>query len=147
MKNSLRFDFWVIVGIILVSIPTILEFRVRPLTSAVFFFIAPTIYLIFRKRKPLKRVFWGSILMGTGFGLIFNIITSANKTWDELPTQLVFRHRIFGFWPADEPIWFFLWALFIIVFYEHFYDRERGGTYQKILRLLQFRSSLHWHSF
>lgn len=139
MTKSLRFDFWVILGIVLVSIPVILELRVRPLTSAVFFFIIPTIYLILRKKKPLKRIFFGSFLIGTGFGLIFNVIASANRAWDELSSQLIFSYRIFGFWPTDEPIWFFLWALFIIVFYEHFYDKEGRGVYQNVSNSLQFR--------
>lgn len=38
---------------------------------------------------------------------------------------------MFGFWPVDEIIWFFLWVLSILVFYEHFYERERGGHVSK----------------
>jgi hypothetical protein len=45
MSKSLRLDFYVVLGIIFVSVPIILHFQVRPLTSAFFFFVIPTIYL------------------------------------------------------------------------------------------------------
>jgi len=131
MNRKLRLDFYVVLGIIFISIPIILYFQVRPLTSALFFFIIPTTYLFYRKRKPVKEVLLGSLLIGSGFGLIFNIIASANKAWDEISSQLVFDYRIFGFMPADEPIWFFFWALFIISFYEHFYERDRKDRLSK----------------
>src|SRR3989344_6296947 len=125
--KSLRIDLWVVLGIISLSIPIILYFQVRPLVSALFFFVIPSVYLLLRNKKPLKRIFFGALLIGGGLGIILNIITSANRAWDELASQLVFKYRIFGFWPTDEPIWFFLWAFFILVFYEHFYEREKTG--------------------
>ena len=141
MRKSLRIDFYVVVGIILCSIPAILWLQVKPLTSALFLFVFPTIYLFFRKKKPLKRILIGSALIGVGIGFVFDVILSANNAWNELPSQLVFNYHIFGFWPADEPVWFFLWALFIIVFYEHFYERERGqAESQGISNILPFQS-------
>lgn len=125
MTRKLRIDFYVTLGIILVSVPIILFFEVRPLISAVFFFIIPTVYLVIRKKKPIRELLLGSLLIGSGLGLIFNIITSANRAWDELAEQLVFNYRIFGFMPADEPIWFFFWSLVILTFYEHFYEKDR----------------------
>lgn len=107
MSKKLRIDFHVLLGIIFLSVPVILYFQVRPMTSALFFFIIPTVYLFYRKKKPIKEVLLGSLLIGSGFGLIFNIIASANGAWDEIGSQLVFNYRIFGFMPADEPIWFF----------------------------------------
>src|SRR5581483_3201006 len=131
MNKSLRLDFWVVVGLIFCSIPVILFFHVKPLVSALFFFIVPTLYLSLRKKKPIKRILFGSVLIGVGLGFVFDVILSANNAWNELPNQLIFNYQIFGFWPADEPIWFFFWALLIIVFYEHFYERERGGGISK----------------
>jgi len=79
MIKSLRIDFYVLLGIIFLSIPIILYFQIRPLTSALFFFIIPTIYLFIRKRKPIKEILTGGVLMGSGLGLILNIILSANR--------------------------------------------------------------------
>ena len=136
MSRSLRFDFYIILGIIFLSVPIILYLEVRPLTSALFFFIIPTAYLFLRKGKPIKEVLIGSALIGSGLGLIFNIIISANGGWDEAASQLVFNYRIFGFLPADEPIWFFFWALFIIVFYEHFYEKHRADKLSRRFRYI-----------
>src|SRR3989338_4848211 len=136
MSKSLRIDFWVILGVILFSVPVILKFQVRPMTSALLFFITPTLYLFLRKGKPIKRVLAGSVLIGILIGFVFNIILSANNAWNEVSSQLLFNYRIFGFWPVDEPIWFFFWVLFIIVFYEHFYERERGGRISRRLKYL-----------
>ena len=107
MKNHLRTDFYIILTSIFLFVPIIIYFNVRPLTSALFFFIIPTTYLLFRSKKPLNRVLSGALLIGSGFGLIFNILASANNVWNEVGNQLVFNYRIFGFLPADEPVWFF----------------------------------------
>ena len=142
MSKSLRIDFYVVLGIIFAAIPIILYYQVRPLTSSLFFFIIPTIYLFFRKKKPIKEVLAGGVLIGSGFGLIFNIIASANKAWDEISSQLIFDYRIFGFMPADEPIWFFFWAIFIITFYEHFYEKDRTDKLSKRYKYILFPTLL-----
>ena len=137
--RALRIDFGVILAIIFCSIPIILHWHVRPMISAIFFYVLPTVYLFLRGgRKPIRRIIYGAALIGIGFGFIFDIILSANRAWIELPSQLVFPYYIFGFWPIDEPIWFFLWALFIIVFYEHFFDRETRGRISKRFRYIAF---------
>lgn len=131
MSKQLRLDFYILLGVIFLSVPIILYFQVRPLTSALFFFIIPIAYLFYRKRKPIKEILIGSLLIGSGLGLIFNIIASANGAWGEVSSQLVFNYNIFGFMPADEPVWFFFWALFIITFYEHFYEKDRSDKLSK----------------
>ncbi len=125
MNKSLRIDFYVLLAIIFISIPIIIYFQVKPLTSALLFFVVPTIYLFLRKKKPIKEVFCGSLLIGGSFGFIFDIFATINNAWYVPSEQLVFKFRIFGFWPVDEVIWFILWALSILVFYEHFYERDR----------------------
>lgn len=131
MSKSLRLDFYVVLMMVLLAVPVILYFEVRPLTSALFFFVIPTIYLFIRKKKPVKELLAGSALIGIGFGIAFDIILSANNAWNETSSQLVFNYRIFGFLPVDEPVWFVLWALFILVFYEHFYERDRTDKLSK----------------
>lgn len=122
-----RIDLGVVIGISLLAIPLILHFEVRPLTSALFFFVLPTVYLFIRRQKPILRVFSGALVIGLGPGLIFDIIASYNTAWAEAPSQLVFKFLLFGFLPLDEPIWFFLLALYVLTFYEHFFERESKG--------------------
>lgn len=124
MNKKLRFDFYIVLGIILVSIPIIIPFQIRPLISAIFLFVLPTIYLFIRKKKPIKEIIFGTLITGGMLGFALDIILSANNAWNEVSSQLVFNYRLFGFLPLDEPIWFILWSMFIIVFYEHFYDKE-----------------------
>lgn len=137
-----QIDFWVILGIIFCSVLVILEFRVKPFTSALLFLVVPTIYLFIRRDKPVKRIFAGAALIGTGLGFVFNLLVSANNGWNELASQLTFNYRIFGFLPVEEPVWFFFWALFIIVFYEHFFEREKKGIISKRFRYLAIPISI-----
>ena len=120
-------DFLIIVLEIAVSVLITLYFNIKPLYEAILFFVIPTIYLLLRRKHPLKRIFLGSLLIGLGLGYIFDVISSFNNAWNELPKNLVFNFRIFGFLPVDELIWFFMFALFIIVFYEHFFENEKKG--------------------
>lgn len=136
MNKSVRVDFYIVLGIILVSVPIILFFNVRPLISAIYFFIIPTIYLFLRKKKPIKELLVGSLLIGNGLGLMFNIIASANNAWVEVSSQLVFNYRLFGFLPIDEPIWFFFWAFFILTFYEHFYEKDNRDKLSKKFKFI-----------
>ncbi len=136
MSKNLRFDFYVVLGIVLLSIPTILHFEVKPLTASLYLFALPTLYLFVKRRKPYKELLLGTLLIGSGFGLIFDIIATVSGAWFIPDNQLVFNYRIFGFWPVDEIIWFFLWALFILAFYEHFYEKDRRDKLSKRFRYI-----------
>ena len=138
MSKSLRIDFFIVSGIVLLSIPLIFKFEVRPFTSAVLFFVIPSAYLFFRKRKPIKRILVGSLFIGMGFGLIFDIIATANNAWNFTSSQLIFNYKIFGFLAVEEPVWFFLWVLFILVFYEHFYDKDKTDKLSKRFKYVVF---------
>lgn len=127
-------DFFVVVAEIAISVLIVFYFNIKPLYSGILFFTVPTIYLLIRGKHPLKRIFGGALLIGLGLGFIFDIIASFNNAWNEYSQNLVFNFRIFGFLPVDEPIWFFLFALFIIVFYEHFFEREHKGDVSKYFK-------------
>lgn len=126
MNKSLRLDFYIVLGTILLSMPLVLLFQLRPLTSALLFFVTPSIYLALRKKKPIQEIIYGSLLIGGALGFIFDILATVNHAWYVPTSQLVINYRIFGFWPVDEIIWFILWASSILFFYEHFYERDRS---------------------
>ena len=106
--------------------PLIVYLRVKPLTSAVLFFAVPSLYLLIREPKRLKRILAGTFLIGVIYGFAFDFLSNFNKAWVVPDPQLWFKFRLLGILPADELIWFVLWALFILVFYEHFYEHERS---------------------
>lgn len=117
-------DLAVVSGIVIFSIPIILSLQVRPLVSSIFFFILPSAYLLVRNPRPLKRIFTGALLFGILFGFILDFVAIFNGAWSEPVEQLVFQYKIFTVVPIDHIIWFFFWALLIIVFYEYFIERD-----------------------
>jgi hypothetical protein len=123
-KKKLFIDLLVVVSLILIAVPIIIGFNVRPLVSTAYFFIIPSIYLLIRRPKNLKRIFGGAFLIGTIFGFIFDFLAIYNNAWTEPIEQLVFKYKMLGIVPIDHMIWFFSWALIIIVFYEHFLEHD-----------------------
>lgn len=121
-------DLFVVVAIVLFSVPIILKFQVKPLTSSVFFFIIPSIYLLVSKPRSLKRIFTASLLFGLLFGFTFDFLAIVNKAWSEPIGQLVFPYKFFGIVPLDHLIWFFFWVFLIVVFYERFVEREVNNS-------------------
>lgn len=123
-------DLLVTCGLILVAIPIIVIFQVRPLISTIYFFVLPSLYLMLRKPKNLIRTLAGSLLIGVVLGFSLDFLANVNHAWDYGQGQLIFG-RILGVVPVDDMIWFFFWAFIIIVFYEHFLERESSDRLSK----------------
>lgn len=126
MTKNQKIDLLLVIGMVLLSIPIIVWLNVRPLVSTVFFFIIPSIYLLIRKPRNLRRIFTGAFLIGMVFGFVFDFLAILNNAWSEPVEQLVFKYKVLNIVPIDHIIWFFFWALIIIVFYEHFLEHERA---------------------
>ena len=96
-------------------------------STALFFFIIPSIYLFIRKPRPIKRILYATLLFGLLFSFIFDFVAEFNGAWAwEQSSQLVFNYFILGVVSVDVMIWFFFWIFFIIIFYEHFFEHERS---------------------
>ena len=127
--NNKPIDLFVTIFITVVSTFFILAYEVKPLTSTVFYFIIPALYLCWRERKNYKKIFAASIVFGLLFAFVFDLLTTFNDAW--LVHQLVFPWKIFGVVPVDDMIWFFFIVFLITVFYEHFLDDEKHKTISK----------------
>src|SRR5438105_895560 len=103
-NKKLLIDLLVVIALVLIAVPIIIKFNVRPLISSVYFFLLPALYLLIRKPKNLKRIFAGSFLIGVIFGFIFDFLAVYNNSWFESTPQLVFTGRILGVVPIDELI-------------------------------------------
>lgn len=125
-KTKLIRDLLVVLGLVLIGVPIVLKFQVRPLTSSIFFFILPASYLLYLKPRRIKRILTGSFLFGILFGFVFDFLAIFNKAWSEPVEQLIFKFKILGIVPIDHIIWFFFWTMIILVFYEHFVEHERS---------------------
>lgn len=126
MRKSLRLDLLIIIGVVAVSVPLVLYTHARPLTTAILFYFIPTIYLMWRKRKPLKETLAGSLLLGFGFAFPFDIIQTASGGWVTPTSQFVFPYELFGFLPLDEVVWFFISGLYVLTFYIHFFEPRKA---------------------
>lgn len=124
-KYSLLTDLVGVLGIVIASLGVILYFRLGPLTSAVLFFLLPSVYLLSRHKEKTKRIVAGSFLIGLVCGFIFEFLNEVNESWSFDYSKFTFSFRVFGLVPVDVVIWYFLWAFSIIVFYEHFLEHDR----------------------
>ena len=126
-KFQLRFDLLVVLGIIVAAIPLVVYFQVRFLTSTFFFFIIPSVYLLIRKAKRIKRILLASFLFGVLFTFPFDFLAEFNNAWRwPAKENLLFPYLIFGIVPVDVMIWYFFWTFSIFVFYEHFFEHDRS---------------------
>lgn len=126
MNKGLWLDLCVVLVIISLAPAISFKFNVRPLVSAVFFFILPSLYLFLCNPRPLKRILLASLLFGTIFAFPFDFLSLFNKAWSEPTEQLVFKIKILNVMPIDHFIWFFFWVFLIVVFYEHFIERDKS---------------------
>lgn len=124
-KKRIRLDFIVIIAWVLISIPTILFFQVRFLTSTFILFAVPAIYLFLRKPKQLKRLA-ATAVVGMIASFVIDFLAEFNSAWSWAPEgQLVFVNKLFGLIPIDVLIWYFFWILLTIIYYEHFFEHEK----------------------
>lgn len=134
MIRSKNLDLLVILAFVAFSTWLTLHFQVRALVSALLYFLLPSIYLLIRRKLPLQRIVVGALFLGLLVSFSVDFLLSFNNAWNENFHQLVFPYKLFGFLPIDEPIWFFIWALEIIVFYEYFFEREKTSKISKNFR-------------
>jgi hypothetical protein len=104
------------------------------LLSALLFLGVPCAYLLARHTKEnLGNIFFAAVTMGVLFSFCFDFLAEINGAWG-WNGGLLFG-KVLGVVQVDVMVWFFLWVLHIILFYEHFLDRkhiksaitERGG--------------------
>lgn len=125
-RFNIRLDLVVVLCMILVSIPVVLYFNVRFLTSTFFFFVVPSIYLFIRSPKNPKRLL-ATLLLGTIASFNLDFLAEFNNAWNWAPYgQLVFKSKILGYVTPDVMIWFAFWVFLTIVFYEHFFEHDRS---------------------
>lgn len=129
MKQRIKLfiDLLVVLGIVLIAILVTIHFRVRFLTSTIFFFVVPSFYLLIRRRpRNIKRIFVASFLFGILFGFTFDFLAEFNEAWSWSPTKELVFPKILGIVPIDVIIWFFFWVFLLVVFYEHFIEHDRS---------------------
>lgn len=124
-KEKFRIDLAIVLAMVLVTIPLVVYFKANFLISTILFFGAPSLYLIIRKPKNIKKNLAAAFLFGIIFGFFLDFMAEINNAWS-WPTSngLVFSYKLFDLVPIDVMIWYFLWIFSIVVFYDHFIEKR-----------------------
>lgn len=88
------------------------------------YFVVPTVHLLWWYRINWRKIAAGAILIGILIPLSFDLLVQLNGSWTVPLETLLIPYQLLGFYPVDEIIWFFLLALYTIVFYEVFVDHD-----------------------
>ncbi len=119
---------------VLVSIPIVIFFEVRFLTSTFLFFALPSLYLFIRKPKQYKRLI-SALVAGMLVAFIVDFLAEINGAWSWAPEgQLLFTNKIFGLIPIDVLIWYFFWILLTVIYYEHFFEHDRSNKVSSLFK-------------
>ncbi len=87
-------------------------------------FVPSIIYFGIRKKKNWKKIILGSVVIGLLFSAIIEFIAHVNLAW-WVPVT-IFPFRILGASTIDALIGYIPMTMFILVFYEHFFDTDRN---------------------
>jgi hypothetical protein len=91
--------------------------------STLFFYILPIVWLLFRGKFRYKKIIITTIVWGAIFGIL-DIISSVNGAWFIPESQLILKTKLFAGVSIIEVLWFSILIFFILLFYEHFIERE-----------------------
>jgi len=155
MSSLKKLDFFVLILLALLGIPTVIFFHANFLASTLVFLGAPSAYLLIRKTQNLKIIYSGVFLIGILLGFGFDFLATFNNSWLIPDSQLTIHYRIFGAAPVDEIICLILWTLLMLLVYEHFFERKRveklhirhfvyAGIVPAFLTIVFILASLHF---
>lgn len=121
LEYKKKIDIAILVIYPLFSVALSLFFKVSPAIATILFFGLPSFYLSLRTKKAIIRtlIFTSSISV---FGIIVDHLAALDKSWH---TITVFPFRIFGTVPLEDLIWVFFLIYYIVIFYEHFFDKGK----------------------
>lgn len=108
------------------------------LLSTLFVFGFPVFYLllILRRRNQYARMVTMVALFGLLYGFLLEYIAEIGGAWEVgAGTRFVFSRTLLGVVSLDVMVWFALWVAYIVLFYEHFLERDRS-------RIISWRSVL-----
>ena len=125
MSHRKKLDLAVIIGIEVLTTVASLYFGFDFLVSTLCYLGLPSLYLAFRlrTRTQWRRITAMAIIFGVWYGFLFAYLADWNKTWAWPEASLPL-----GYWFSIvnpvEWLWVFLWVTFIVLFYEHFLERD-----------------------
>jgi len=105
------------------------DFRVTYLESLIIVFGIPSAYLSFRSKEKVKKVALFSFLVSVPVALLVELVAFWDHAW--VIPHSVFSFRILGFSPLENYLWQFLTVYMVLIFYEHFCNKEFQSDFSK----------------
>ena len=101
-------------------------FSLTFLPSTILFLVIPAAYLAFRlrRRSQWPRIAAMALVFGIWYGYLFAYLGDWNRIW-AWPVESLPWGWFLGVNPV-EWLWVFVWIVFIVLFYEHFVERDTG---------------------
>lgn len=121
-------DYLVVILLPIFTFAVTLACHASFLFSTVFFFLIPTIYLLYRRRDMLKKVLV-TALVSIPFGLVIDYFAMRDGAWYD---SSLFSIRFLNGIPLEDPLWFAAWLSYVVAFYEYFIDRPKKGESNKV---------------
>lgn len=92
------------------------------LESLLLFFGIPSLYLSIRSWSKTKKVGLFSFLISAPIALIFILLIFGDNAW--FVPKSVLQNRLLGLVTLEDFVWMFLCTYVILIFYEHFFDKQ-----------------------
>lgn len=92
------------------------------LQSLVLIFLVPILYLSCRSFSKIRKVAIFSLAVSIPVAITFELIAFGDNAW--YVPQSTFAFRLFGVIPIEDLLWQFMTVYLIIIFYEHFCNKE-----------------------
>ena len=113
--------------------------RINFLTISLTYFGIPAFYYLFKCKNINQKTFLQTLLLTASATLIVETIAHSSKSWF-VPT--IFSFRIYNVFPLESYIWCITYCLFMIVFYEYFFDK--GKILTKIKPSMKWLLGITW---
>lgn len=117
-----KLDILLLILFPLIAVILSLGLKLNFIISTLIFFGLPSVYLSFRTKKVILRTLTFTLLFGLSASIVLNYMASLDNSW-EVPT--IFPFRLLDKVSIEEIVWSLLIVYFIVIFYEHFFDKGK----------------------
>jgi hypothetical protein len=121
------FDFLILIALAVFASAVSLIFQLPFLYSTLFFLGVPLLYLALRSRRRTqwRRIGTMTLLFGGWYGFLLAYLADWNHVW-AWPKESLPWGTWFSIVNPVELLWLVLWVAFVLLFYEHFIERDRA---------------------
>lgn len=109
-----------------------LNYKINLLTSIIFFFVVPSLWLTFRLGKSSVRPFIFALICGIGSTIVIEPIAIFSRIWT---VKSIFDFKFLGV-ELELFLWGFFYVYLIVIFYEYFFPIKSRQLINKKMFLL-----------